>query len=330
MVQVDTKLCDGCGECLPACPYDALRVEGGMVRVLETCTLCGACIPVCPKGALKIEESTRTTDLGWQGVWVIGEQRRGSIQPITYELLGAGRRLAEKRATKLTCVLLGYQVLGLEELIARGADEVLYLNCPALEEFLVEPYTQALTELITEYRPEIVLGGATSIGRSLLPRLAVRLGTGLTADCTGLDIDPEEGILLQTRPAFGGNILATITCSAHRPQMATVRPKVMQPLPSNPNRKGRMIERSVDHLKHRTSFLGFTPDESQQVNLADAEVIVSGGRGLKDPKNFSLIEELAGLLGGAVGGPGPWSMRAGSPTPIRWARLAEPWPQTST
>jgi electron transfer flavoprotein alpha subunit len=170
-----------------------------------------------------------------------------------------------------------------------------------LEHFGVEPYSRVIADLITEHKPEIVLGSATAIGRSVLSRVAVKVHAGLTADCTGLDIDTEKRLLLQTRPAFGGNIMATIICPDHRPQMATVRPKVMKPLTEPYDSKGNIQEISVNDLTNRVKFLDFVVDETSHVNIAAADVIVTGGRGLQDPKNFALIEELADLLGGAVG-----------------------------
>ncbi|TKJ43873.1 electron transfer flavoprotein subunit alpha [candidate division TA06 bacterium B3_TA06] len=303
-LRIDYDRCTLCGECLPACPFGALRIRDDRLYVLETCNLCGACVPVCPEDALSIEEVKRTKEIDpseWRGVWAFAEQRRGEIQSSTYELLGSARGLAGKLNVPVTAILLGNEVKGPRSLLAAGADEVLYVKNETLDHFGVEPYSKAIADLISERKPEIVLGAATFIGRSLLPRIAVRVHAGLTADCTGLDVDTEKRLLLQTRPAFGGNIMATIICPQHRPQMATVRPKVMKPLEEPYNSKGKVSEISVDSASNRVRFLEFVADDTSQINIAEADIIVTGGRGLQDPKNFALIEELAGLLGSAVG-----------------------------
>lgn len=266
--------------------------------------MCGACVPVCPEDALSIGEVKRTKEIDpseWRGVWAFAEQRRDQIQSSTYELLGAARGVAEKLEVQVTAVLLGSDVENPESLLAAGADEVFYIKDENLAHFGLEPYTKIIADLILERKPEIVLGAATFIGRSLLPRIAVRVHAGLTADCTGLDVDTEKRLLLQTRPAFGGNIMATIICPQHRPQMATVRPKVMKPLEEPYNSKGKVSEISVDSASNRVRFLEFVVDDTSQINIAEADIIVTGGRGLQDPKNFALIEELADLLGSAVG-----------------------------
>jgi electron transfer flavoprotein alpha subunit len=272
--------------------------------VLEACNLCGACVPVCPEDALSIEEVRRTKETdpdAWRGVWVFAEQRRGEIQSSTYELLGSARELAGKLGVPVTALLLGNDVKEPGSLLSAGADEVLFVKNEALDHFGVEPYSKAVADLISERKPEIVLGAATFIGRSLLARIAIKVHAGLTADCTGLDVDTEKRLLLQTRPAFGGNIMATIICPEHRPQMATVRPKVMKPLQEPYDSKGKVSEISVDSTSNRVRFLEFVADDTSQINIAEADIIVTGGRGLQDPKNFAIIEELAGLLGSAVG-----------------------------
>jgi len=304
-LRVDHDTCTLCGECIPACPFEALEIKEGRLVVLETCTLCGACVPVCPVAALSLEEVKRETSVNpedWRGLWVIAEQRNDKIQPWSCELLGAARGLAAKLAdTPVTAVLLGNNVEEPDSLLKAGADEVLFVKHEALAHFGVEPYSRVITDLIREHRPEIVLGSATFIGRSLLARVAVQVKAGLTADCTGLDIDTDKRLLLQTRPAFGGNIMATIVCPEHRPQMATVRPKIMKPLEHPYDSKGEVKELTIEPPPNRVRFLDFVADESSQVNIAAADVIVTGGRGLADPKNFALVEELADLLGGAVG-----------------------------
>ncbi|HOV17328.1 MAG TPA: electron transfer flavoprotein subunit alpha/FixB family protein, partial [Candidatus Cloacimonadota bacterium] len=189
------------------------------------------------------------------------------------------------------------------ELIAYGADQVILVDDPALKHFQDELYADTLSALIEKHKPAIVLAGATVIGRSFIPRVAVDVHTGLTADCTGLAIDPETDNLQQTRPAFGGNIMATILTPNHRPQMATVRHRVFDPLPRDDSRSGVVLTESFNYdlIETDAKWLGFEKEQTMLVNLTEANIIVSGGRGLKEAKNFALLEELAAVLGGAVG-----------------------------
>jgi len=191
----------------------------------------------------------------------------------------------------------------LDELAFRGADNIYLVESPELANFQDEPYTNILVELVKKYKPEIVLCGATAIGRSLISRVAINIKSGLTADCTGLDIDPEKKILLQTRPAFGGNIMATIISPNYRPQMATVRHKVMQPMEPDKKRKAKIIKEKFDGALYvsRTKLLDIVEEVESLVNLAEADIIVSGGRGMGGPENFKILKELAQVLGAAVG-----------------------------
>jgi len=299
--------CVGCTLCVKACPFGALVMVENKARVKpELCTLCGACIEPCTFDAISIkrEKVLPPRDTQASGVWVFCEQKRGVIQSISYELLGKGRELADKRKTKLVGILLGHEIEDrAQDVIARGADTVYVVDHPGLKNFLDEPYTAVLARLIRKHRPEIVLCGATSIGRSLISRVAVKIGTGLTADCTALDIDPKEQILLQTRPAFGGNIMATIITPHHRPQMATVRHKVMKEADPDPKRKGEIIKEifEEDIFASRTRLLDIIEEIEATINIAEADIIVSGGRGVKGPENFPIIEELARTLNGAMG-----------------------------
>ncbi len=306
-IQVITEKCVGCGLCVRSCPYGAISMSERLAVIdHDACTLCGACVGACKFDAIFLRrERGETEDLAaYRGVWVVAEQKGGKVQSVTFELLGAGRSLADQREVGLAAVLIGD---GLEkaaaELIARGADRVYLAQSPALAEFLDEPYSRILARLIRERKPEIVLTGATAIGRSLIPRVAAEIYTGLTADCTGLAIDPERGLLLQTRPAFGGNIMATIVCENYRPQMATVRHKVMKEAPADPSRKGEIVAVEVkpEDCLSRTRFLKTVEELGYAVNIAEADIIVSGGRGMKGPENYALLQELADLLGGAVG-----------------------------
>jgi electron transfer flavoprotein alpha subunit len=265
-----------------------------------------SCIGTCPEGAiieatLKSPEG-REDNQKYKGVWVFAEQREGRVASVAYELLGIGRQLARDLGTDLSALLFGASRTDAEELIKWGADNVYHASNPIFEHFHDEPCAQLLHALITEHRPEIVLAGATPIGRSFLPRVAARVRTGLTADCTSLAVDKETGNLLQVRPAFGGNIMATILCPEYRPQMATVRPRVMKRCEYDEARKGDIIPVQPAGLQSRTKVLQTVKEESESmVNLQEAEIIVSGGRGLGDPKGFKLLAELAELLGGTVG-----------------------------
>ncbi|UCG38801.1 MAG: electron transfer flavoprotein subunit alpha [bacterium] len=308
-VVVIKEQCNGCEACLDSCPYDAIEMVDGVAWINEKCTICLACIEACPVEAIIQEESTvelPELDRGsYSGDWVFAEQRGGRISSVVHELLGAGRSLADTTGEKLSAVLLGHDMeAAARELVHRGADEVIYVDDEALAGFNDGPYASVLSDLIEEGRPSIVLAGATFMGRSFIPMVASRVNTGLTADCTALDIDPETGDLLQTRPAFGGNIMATIICPRHRPQMATVRHKVLPAFPNDPHRKGEVrIIRGLDktRMDGRTEVLEVVEEILDTVNLAEADIIVSGGRGLGGPEGFKTVEELALLLGGAVG-----------------------------
>ncbi len=297
--------CTGCRLCVKACPFGEISVEGKLAVIGDGCTLCGACVSACEFGAIEIEvERTREIDFSqYSGVWAVAEQKKGKVQSVTFELLGAGRELADRRGSELSAILIGRRVADAAgELIAGGADNVYVVDSPVFEQFQDEPYSRVLSRLIVKWKPEIVLAGATAIGRSLIPRVAVMVGTGLTADCTGLSID-DDGQLLQTRPAFGGNIMATILTPRHRPQMATVRHKVMRALPSDASRQGKVVHVELKESDKfvRAKVVDFVEEEEKTANIAEADVIVSGGRGLQAPENFSLVEELALALGGAVG-----------------------------
>ena len=307
MIKVIQEKCIGCSKCIPVCPYQAITlVEKKAVIDLNACTLCGACVPECPVDAILIEKSQeRAANFAdYSGVMVFAEQKYGTIMPISFEILSKARELADVLGNEVTAALLGYGFHDqAEELIHYGADKVIVIDDAFLENFLDEPYTQALAHIVNKYKPEILLSGATAIGRSFVPRLAVELQTGLTADCTDLDIDPDNKELIQTRPAFGGNIMAKIRTTNHRPQMATVRHKVFDPLPKDETRKGQVIQEKVtfDATKFLSKFLEYINDETQSVKITDADIIVTGGRGVKCAENFSLIKELASALGAAVG-----------------------------
>jgi electron transfer flavoprotein alpha subunit len=326
--------CTGCGLCVKACPFGAVelveretlslerstaedRKLSRRVAVLlrDKCNLCGACLDVCKFEAIDLgprEAAAAKVDLsGYRGVWVFGEQRRGKIQSVALELAGEGRKLADALGVPLAVVVLGH---GIDDacaaLLKCPIDEVLHVDSAELAEYRSEPYSRVFADLIRRHKPEIVLAGATTIGRDFLARVAIELHAGLTADCTGLEIGDVEGqgerLLLQTRPAFGGNIMATITTPNHRPQMATVRHKVMKEiapgeLPSGGTGKVTKIAPDGRLLQSRTEIVKFVEEIEDTVNITEADIIVSGGRGLGKPENFSYIHDLAKAIGGAVG-----------------------------
>lgn len=306
-IQVINDKCTGCKLCLKSCPFGAITVVEKKAIISEACTVCGACVENCKFKAIVVDRGEKAgSDLSvYQGVWVFAEQRHGHLAEVALELLGEGRKLADTLGQKLCAVLIGHDVAPLgQELVAYGADRVYLAEHPDLHDFLEDAYTQVLTDLIRANKPNIVLMGATAIGRSLAPRVAARVRTGLTADCTGLAIDSETKNLQQTRPAFGGNLMATILCPNHRPQMATVRHRVFRPLEKDEARTGEIINvdlsKAVFDLRAKVLEI-IAQNDGHHVNLQEANIIVSGGRGLGDPKNFKLIEELAAVLGGAVG-----------------------------
>jgi electron transfer flavoprotein alpha subunit len=237
-------------------------------------------------------------------VWTLAEQFEGRLKGVSFELLARGRALADKLGSRLVSVLIGDGVSDddLASLIKQGADAVYAVQNPALKYFVCENYERVLESLIKEFKPAILLAAATSTGRTLMPYTAVKNHTGLTADCTELDIEEGTGNLLQTRPAIGGNIMATIKTPNHRPQMATVRPKSSRPLPPDPGRTGEIRHIPPPPLPPPgTQVKGYRRDESGSPGLEEADLVVAGGRGLKKGENFSLIREFARDLGAAVG-----------------------------
>jgi len=302
-----TEDCTGCGLCVDACPFNAIEIIDDRAVIGEACRVCGACVDVCPEGAIIIREAEVEELSQYRGVVVLAEHQRGSLHPVAYELLGKGKELSETLGEPLYGVVIGS---GLDEaaesLSCRGADRIYVYDDPFLEEFRVNPYTEILSEFLEMIKPSIVLIGATSIGRSLGPRVAARLETGLTADCTGLDIEPESGLLLQTRPAYGGNIMATIKTPNGRPQMATVRYKVMNEAPVDERDSAEIINMKVDtsNIQDIVKIKGYEP-APEEVSIVDAEIIVSGGKGIGGPEGFQVIEELANTLDGAVGASRP-------------------------
>lgn len=241
----------------------------------------------------------------YRGVWVFIEQNDGKIEGVSLELLGAGRKLADKLDVPLSGVLLGYEIKSLcQEVIAYGADQVYVIDHEVMKDYRTESYMKAVINLAEKYKPEIFLYGATSNGKDLASAVATDLSTGLTADTTMLDVEVDKRLLEASRPAFGGNIMATILCKKHRPQMATVRPKVMKALEPDPDRQGEVIEEAITLSEDdmRTKVIKIVKDVTKKVNLADAHVVVAGGKGMGDFQNFQLIHDLADSIGATVGG----------------------------
>jgi len=300
--------CIGCKKCVGSCPFGAIEVINKKAEINQKCTLCGSCVESCLFGAINFEkDETEHKDLsGYKGIWVFAEQRYGKLKSVALELTGKAKELAGYLEVPVTAVILGSDIKPLaKELIAYGADEVLLMDAPWLKDFNDHVYGEIMIDLIKEQKPEIVLIGATSNGRSLAPHISSTLKTGLTADCTVLEIDKEERLLLQTRPAFGGNLMATIVCPNNRPQMATVRPKVFKPNEPDFSTTGK-----ITVLPAPSPIEGFVKkirniDNEEGLNLSDADIIVSVGRGIGNVKNIQLAQDLADALGGAVGSSRP-------------------------
>jgi electron transfer flavoprotein alpha subunit len=306
MLKISHELCIGCGICEDSCPFGAIEVVDGLAVAGDSCTLCGACVESCEVGAitLEIKQAKVQDDFSeWKGVWVFCEFRGGELATVSIELLGIGRRLADKRGVDLSAVVLGYNVgETAQRLIGHGADNVYVCDNEVFSSFKEDVFSSVTTSLIREHKPEIVLAGATAIGRSFVPGVATELNAGLTADCTQLEIRESDGALLQTRPAFGGNIMATIVCENSRPQMATVRPKVMKELEFDSARKGNVIEVALkeDQKQSRIRVVESVVSEASNVNIQEADILISGGRGLENPKGFELMHQLADVMGANV------------------------------
>lgn len=306
-LRIIEEKCTACGLCVRSCPYDGVVIENNVAVLTERCNYCGQCVAVCNPDAIVVELPRRgdVDTSQWSGVWVVAEAEDGRLKSGTLELLGEGRKLANARGCALEGVVLSDNCTDLaRDMIVHGADRVYAVEDPVLARYRTGPATAVIAGLINERRPEIVLISATPQGRDLGSRVAARIGAGLTADCTGLGIWTDEPLLLQTRPAFGGNIMAEILCREARPQMATVRPNVFKKPLADTTRTGEVVKVPV-HLDERhalTRILEVVREESDGgVNLVDAQIICSGGRGLRAPENFALVRELASVLGAAVG-----------------------------
>jgi electron transfer flavoprotein alpha subunit len=306
IVWVEKDLCDGCRRCLKACPYGAIEIKDGKAHILERCTSCGACLEVCkPKAILSDAEPRTIPDFSdYTGVWVFAEQRDGQLNRVSLELLGKARELGQALGQEVGAVLVGSQVSKMSDTLIRyGADKVYLVQHKALARYRTLPYADAVEALVTAYKPNIFLLGASHLGRDLAPRISRRVGCGLTADCTELSIDEQEQILLQTRPAFGGNVMATIANRYSRPQMATVRPGVMEAV-LTPGKKGSVVRHAMRFTESRigAKILETVQERKTGVDLAEAKVIVAGGRGVGNAEGFGILRHLAEVMGGEVAG----------------------------
>ena len=308
-IKVNKETCTGCNLCKKVCLYDAIEIVDGKAVINENCIFCGACIEVCKLNSIEItgpkEEQKDFSD--YSGVCVYLEANGDRIADVGFELVSEGRKLADQLDVKLSAVAVGSSIeKSALEAFQYGLDKLYLIDSPVFSDNLDDIFAKALVQVITRYKPEIFLAGATWFGRTLIPKVAAILKTGLTADCTGLEIDKEKKILLQTRPTFGGNILATIITRNARPQMATVRPHVMEKKKIAQDKgdyKDRIEYIDIDekNFKSKYKLLGTEKELNENINITDYDVIVSGGRGLGGSEKFSMLKELAGLLRGVVG-----------------------------
>lgn len=302
-LRVEREKCVGCGLCVKSCDLQALTLENNKAVAGESCILCGMCVNSCPFGAISIYKEETAQDLSSYGnIWVLAEQDEGELTEVAYELTGKGRELADERGCGLFAVLAGKNAeANAEKLIAAGADKVIICTDARTYGNSEEIYAEYISSAIKKHRPEIVLCGATKFGRSLAPRVAARMRTGLTADCTGLSIDPETKLLRQTRPAFGGNLMATIICPGGRPQMATVRPGIMPRPALSGGRAGGIIRETIpDGIIRKTELLEKIQTSGAD-SVAGAEKLIVAGRGIGNQKNLELVKEAARLIGAEVG-----------------------------
>lgn len=302
---VDAEKCIGCLKCVKVCPAQALEMAftPEEQKILEQLAAAGTATPAeddDPEAAAIAKLQAQ-----YRGVWVFIEQTDGEAAKVSWELLGKGKELAAKLGVELCAVVIGHKVEALcSESFSYGAEKAYLLDAPLYADYRTQSYLEAMCHLIEQYKPEVILMGATGMGRDLAGAVATRVGTGLTADCTGLDIDDKRN-LMQTRPAFGGNIMATIMCDKYRPQMSTVRPHVMQMPEPLPAVGGQIIRDSFtvpeDRILVKMLEIIRDGDSKHKVDIGGAEFIISGGRGMMGPENFGMLEELAKELNGVVG-----------------------------
>ncbi|MFH1646862.1 MAG: FAD-binding protein [Chloroflexota bacterium] len=305
--------CIGCQLCVGECPVSAIEMKDGVAHINpDLCIGCGRCSKVCPVNAVIFEKPVKKKVTGpgqeprplgdYQGVAVFIEASNGRGAGVAWELVGKARKIAEKLGSRVFGFLLGDKVGSVaDEAIAYGCDAVYIMDDPALKTYISRLYGRALEHICREVKPEVLLLGATPLGRDLAPVVATRLNTGLTADCTGLDIDPETRLLVMTRPTFGGNIMASILCRSHRPQMSTVRPGVMKQPPKEKGRKGEVhrltLEKVDEALPRVVDFIAAVTGEA---DIAQASTLVVVGKGACNSRYVPMLEELAELLGGTI------------------------------
>ena len=304
MIYVIKEKCVGCSICVKTCPFGAIELVEGKAVIGEKCTMCGACVEACPVGAIILERGEGAADTSeYRDVWVFAETEEGKLKSVALELMGKARELADELGERACAVLIGKTVKDMAgELGAHGADVVYVVEARELEKYRAEAYAHVIAEMIGKYRPSVVLYPATRVGRSLAPRIAAALGLGLTADCTSLGI--KDGMLLQSRPAFGGNIMADILSPNTRPQMATVRPNVFKKKEGDYGRKYEVTEfrTEIPESSVLTEILEvIKTGEEGAKKIDEADVIVAGGVGMGGKSGFEMLEELAERLGGAVG-----------------------------
>lgn len=304
---INQELCTLCGLCESSCLFGAIKIERSVVILEDKCVLCGECERVCPKKAIKIttiENIERKKNLSNnEGIWIFIEHDDHTIRPVSFEILSEGRRLADRLNQKLVAVIISQDASRfIDEIIPYGIDSLYIAEHEDLEHYRTEVYTNILSNIISKFKPNILLFGATYLGRDLAPRLAVRLHTGLTADCTELDID-EQGNLLQIRPTYGGSIMASIICPYHRPQMATVRPNTMlkRKVGRQENLHIGRIPVTLSPSETFTNIIREIEEAKDFQSVEEADIVVVGGRGVGSSENFKILEELAKLLGGSVG-----------------------------
>jgi len=331
-IKIDLAACKGCGKCVKGCGFGALSMKqrdgasGGpeplpkavskLVAVVDAsaCKACSACVKACPfKAISEVKQQVYGTANieSYKDIWVFAEQHGGVVADVAFELLAKAQELKTQRGggAKVCAVLLGSGLPATAEqaLVAAGADVVYKVDDPNLADYEANVYVDAVAQLVEKHKPEVILAGATAVGRAFFARVAVKVRTGLTADCTMLKIEETKNkdtgalqmLLHQTRPAFGGNIMATIMTPNHRPQMATVRPKVFKKGEPDPTRKGTILAEALKLIAPQTKLVK-TVRDPDAVDIAAYDVLVSGGRGLKGAENFKLLARLAELLGGEV------------------------------